>query len=165
MNQSAHQAIAMMLNAFPQGGQDYRLLLLTYEEDLAGISDQAICETAQRFRRNDIPDQSATFAPSVAEFVTAARRQEEFISIRNRPRIRGPVVRPLPPSPPIQRRTEEERQRQRERMAKFHGTDDQEAELAAIRAKYDPDELAKIPDAPLPHGVVQVASALKKFVA
>lgn len=51
----------------------------------------AITETAQRFRRNEIPDQSTTFAPSVAEFVSAARRQEELIAIRSRPRLQAPT--------------------------------------------------------------------------
>lgn len=65
--------------------------------------------------------------------------------VRERQRNRFP---PLQDRPPL---TEEEKQRQRERMARFHASDKNVvAELAAIRAKYDPAELAKVPDAPLP---------------
>ena len=169
MNQSAHQALTMMLNAFPQGGQDYRLLLLTFEEDLAGISNQAVVETAQRYRRNEIPGQNETFAPSVAEFVTASRRQEEFISIRNRPRIPPPPIRPAPPSAPVQRRTEAERARATELMSQFKAVADREkdakleAERAEIRARYGmtPEVLASMKDQPLPEGMVQVGDAKK----
>lgn len=164
MNQAAHQALTMMLNAFPQGGQDYRLLLLTFEEDLTGISNQAIVEAAQRYRRNEIPGQNETFAPSVAEFVTAARRQEEYISIRNRPRIAGPPIRPLPQSAPVQRRTDAERARATKLMSQFNAVVDREkdaklaAERAEIRARYGmTDEvLAAMKDQPLPEGMAQV---------
>lgn len=90
MNQLAYQEIAKMINAFPQSAKNIEALLLTYDEDLQGISDQAICETAQRFRRNEIPDQNKTFAPSIAEFVDASRKQVEHISIRDRPRLPEP---------------------------------------------------------------------------
>lgn len=156
----------MMLNAFPQTGHDYRLLLLTFEEDLAGISNQAIIETARRYRRNEIPKQSETFAPSVAEFVAAARRQEELISIRDRPRLPSPAPRPRPPSPPIQRRTEAELAHAAEIMRQFHASAEREknaaleAERAEIRARYGltPERLASIPDQPLPEGMAQVGS-------
>lgn len=87
MNQLAYQEITKMINGFPQSAKNVTALLLTYEEDLQGISDQAICETAQRYRRNEIPEQNKTFAPSIAEFVDAARKQIEFIAIRERPRL------------------------------------------------------------------------------
>lgn len=91
MNQAAHIEMAKMLNGFPQSrSTNIEALLLTYEEDLTGISDQAIIETAQRYRRNEIPNQSKEFAPSIAGFVDAAKRQEEIIEIRNRPRLAAP---------------------------------------------------------------------------
>lgn len=79
-------------------------------------------------------------------------RQEQMR--RERPPERGPL------SP-------EERERQIARMQRFHGPGaDEQAELAAIRAKYDPAALAAIPDAPLPQGWAQVGGASpKKFVA
>src|SRR5688572_23184275 len=90
MNQNSFQAITAMLNGFPQSGAATKALLLTYDADLTEISDQAICETAQRFRRFEIPDQSKTFAPSIAEFVDAARKQDEFIAARGQPRLPAP---------------------------------------------------------------------------
>jgi hypothetical protein len=174
MNQAAHIEMAKMFNGFPQGrSTNIEALLLTYEEDLTGISDQAIVETAQKYRRNQIANQSETFAPSIAEFITAARRQEEFISIRNRPRLPSPAVRPAPPASPEQRRTEEERQRQQKRMAEFHASYEREkdakfeAKRADIRARYGmtPEVLASIKDQPLPAGMSQVGAALKKPAA
>jgi hypothetical protein len=75
MNQSSFQAITAMVNSFPQASAaERKALLLTYEKALGGVPDQAISRTAAAFIRNEIPHQSATFAPSVAEFVQAARR-------------------------------------------------------------------------------------------
>jgi hypothetical protein len=51
------------------------------------LQDKAVIETATRFIRGTVPNQNVTFAPSVAEFVRAARWQEEFISARDRPRL------------------------------------------------------------------------------
>jgi hypothetical protein len=47
---------------------------LTYSQALTGVPDQAIAETVRRFVTSQVPGQSATFAPSVAEFVREARR-------------------------------------------------------------------------------------------
>jgi hypothetical protein len=75
MNQSSFQAITAMVNSFPQASAaERKALLLTFEKGLGGVPDRAISETAMGFIRNEIPHQSATFAPSVAEFVQAARR-------------------------------------------------------------------------------------------
>jgi hypothetical protein len=62
----------------------------TYEAVLQDVTSQAIIEAAQRFTAGDVPEQSRTFAPSVAEFVQQARRQEEHISIRDTPRLPAP---------------------------------------------------------------------------
>ena len=170
MNQAAYQEMTKMLTGFPQSQADIMALLLTYDEDLTGISDQAIVETAQRYRRGDIPDQNKTFAPSIAEFVTSSRRQEEIVAIRSRPRLQAPPVRPLPASPPEQRRTDEERARQAERMARFHAAEDSEkakakaAERAEIRQRYGmtTEVLASMKDQPLPKGMVQVGQAIPR---
>jgi len=169
MNQAATIEITKMLNAFPQTAGNITALILTYEEDLTGVSDQAIIETAQKFRRNQVPNQNPTFAPSVAEFITAARWQEEFVSIRNRPRLPRPPIQPAPPSPPEQRRTDAERARAVELMRQFNASREREkdakaeAERAEIRARYGitPERLASIKDQPLPDGMAQIGAFTK----
>lgn len=99
MNQEAYAAISKMINAFPQSAGNLKALLLTYEEDLTGVSDLAIVETAARYRRNEIPEQNRTFAPSVAEFVTSARNQHGIIEARQRPRLPPPPIRRGPLAP------------------------------------------------------------------
>lgn len=91
MNQNSYQALTMMLNAFPQSAADLRGLLLTYDQALTGVSDQATCEAAQRFVTGDVKDQSRTFAPSVAEFVQEARRIAELIPYRDRVGLPAPA--------------------------------------------------------------------------
>lgn len=88
-----------MLNCFPQTNQDYRLLLRTFSALLDDVADQAITETAKRFAAGDVPEQSMKFAPSAPEFVAAARRQEEIIEIRNRPKLPAPAYRSTRLSP------------------------------------------------------------------
>jgi hypothetical protein len=90
MNQTAYQGITKMLNAFPQSAADLRGLLLTYDEDTTGIRDDAIIEAAQRFRRGDVSGQNRTFAPSIAEFCSEARRIAEMIPYRDRPALPAP---------------------------------------------------------------------------
>lgn len=71
------------------------------------VTSQAIIEAAQRFTAGDVPEQSRTFAPSVAEFVQQARFVAQVIPIRNSPRLSAP------PSPiehtPIMMRAEKKR--------------------------------------------------------
>ncbi len=66
---------------------------------MAFASSQAIVDAAQRFTMGDVPEQSRTFAPSVAEFVQEARRQEEACELRARPRLPAPSYRPGPLAP------------------------------------------------------------------
>lgn len=63
-----------MLNAFPQSAADLRGLLLTYDEALTGLDDDAICVAAARFIRGEVSGQNRSFAPSVAEFAAEVRR-------------------------------------------------------------------------------------------
>lgn len=58
----------------------------------AGLTDQAIIEAAQRFAAGDVQDQSPKFAPAAPEFVAEARRRQEFIDMRSRPRLSSPPV-------------------------------------------------------------------------
>lgn len=64
----------------------------TYSAVLREASSLAITEAAQRFVTGEVRDQSRTFAPSVAEFCAEVRRRQEFIDVRNRPRLPAPPV-------------------------------------------------------------------------
>ena len=99
MNQKSYQAVTTMMNAFPQTSADLRGLLLTYDQALTGVSDQAIEGAALRFVRGDVPGQSRTFAPSIAEFVADARRCQEALDIKAKPRITAPRYTPGPLAP------------------------------------------------------------------
>lgn len=55
-----------------------------------GLSSLAVIEAAQRFVMGDVPDQSKTFAPSVAEFVQEARQRQEYIDLKAKPRLPAP---------------------------------------------------------------------------
>lgn len=92
MNQQAEQSIIEMMNCFPQTSQDYRVLLQTLHKLCAGLTDQAIIEAAERFAAGDVQDQSPKFAPAAPEFVAEARRRQEFIDMRSRPRLSSPPV-------------------------------------------------------------------------
>lgn len=65
----------------------------------AHLSDQAIIEAADRFVAGEVVDQSKKFAPSVAEFVEEAKRREEYLQIRQRPRLEAPKYTPGPKRP------------------------------------------------------------------
>lgn len=99
MNQQAEDSIAQMLNCFPQTSQNYELLFATLDKLLAGQTDQAIIEAAERFASGDVKEQSKKFAPSAPEFVEEVRRRQEYIDIRNRPRLPAPEYRPGPLAP------------------------------------------------------------------
>lgn len=75
------------------------MLLLTYEQALIAVGEQAICEAAARFRDGDVVGQSKTFAPSVAEFVQEARSRQEYIDIKAKPRLPAPRYFPGPLAP------------------------------------------------------------------
>lgn len=87
MDQRAFLALTAMLNSFPQGSGNPDLTMGTYEAVLSSVSSQAIVDAAQRFTAGDVPDQNRAFAPSVAEFVQQARKQDEYLAAKARPRI------------------------------------------------------------------------------
>lgn len=101
------------------------------------------------------------FFPNPAELrIQCDKAMEHPISLRNRASVYERMAREkIPDRPPL---SEAEKERQNERMARFHAAyhaKDPEAEMAVIRAKYDPDLLAKVPDAPrvpLPAGMAQI---------
>jgi hypothetical protein len=79
-----------MMNSFAQTGSNPDLTRDTYKLALQDLSSQAVIEAAQRFTMGDVPGQSKTFAPSIAEFVAEARLRQEYIEInkrRSRPAI------------------------------------------------------------------------------
>jgi hypothetical protein len=47
----------------------------------------------------DVPGQSKTFAPSVAEFVAETRQRQEYIDLKARPRLPAPRYFPGPLAP------------------------------------------------------------------
>lgn len=104
MNKAAEQSITGMLNCFPQTNQDYQVLLLTLSRLLDGQSDSAIINAADRFAAGDVPGQSKTFAPATPEFVAEVRNQEEYLSLKARPRIEAPAYRRGPLTPGEMRR-------------------------------------------------------------
>lgn len=96
MNQQAYQEVGKMLNAFPQQATaNIKGLLLTYDEDTIGIEDQAIVEAAIRFRRGLVEGQNKTFAPSIAEFITEARRIADLLPYRGRASLPPPPREPF----------------------------------------------------------------------
>lgn len=66
----------------------------TYEAVLRDVSALAVIEAAQRYTAGLVPAQNLTFAPSVAEFASEARKQADVIAIRSQPRISPPSYRP-----------------------------------------------------------------------
>lgn len=93
MTPRVQSSITEMLNVFNQTSRDYEVFLVTLGRLCAGLTDQAIIEAAERFAAGDVKDQSKTFAPSGPEFVEEARRRQEFIDLRNRPRLPKPAPR------------------------------------------------------------------------
>lgn len=93
MNQQARDAVAGMLNCFPQTNQDYGVFLRTLDSLCNGVTDRAVIEAAERFARGDVGDQSKKFAPSGPEFVAEARRRQELTDSLSRPRLPAPVYR------------------------------------------------------------------------
>jgi hypothetical protein len=99
MDQRAYLAIVTLLNSFPASNSNPDLTMGTYEAVLQGLSPQAVTEAAQRFTMGDVPGQSKTFAPSIAEFVAEARQRQEYLDIKARPRLPAPRYFPGPLAP------------------------------------------------------------------
>lgn len=93
MDQRAYLAISAMLNGFPQGSSDPDVLLRTYEAVLDGVEPTIIADTAKRFTSGEVEGQSATFAPSVAQFNQEARRLADIRSYRDRRALPSPNQR------------------------------------------------------------------------
>lgn len=99
MNDAAMLEIARMRNSFAQTGDNADLTRDTYKLALQDLSSQAVIEAAQRFVMGDVEGQSKTFAPSIAEFVTEARRRQEIIKLKATPCLPAPRYFPGPLAP------------------------------------------------------------------
>lgn len=71
----------------------------TFESVLQDILPQAVIDASQRFTMGDVEGQSKTFAPSIAEFVTEARRRQEIIKLKATPLLPAPRWFPGPLAP------------------------------------------------------------------
>ena len=91
MNHQAQLSITEMLNGFGRPNQDFEVFLLTLDRLCAGLSDQAIIETADRFGRGDVKDQSKDYPPSSARFIEEARLRQEYLDLKARPRLAPPT--------------------------------------------------------------------------
>ena len=76
-----------MLESFPQTSGNPDLTVSAYELAVAGLSSQAVIETAQRFVSGLVEGQSMDFAPATPRFAQEARKRQETIDIRARPRL------------------------------------------------------------------------------
>jgi hypothetical protein len=99
MNDAAMLEIARMRNSFAQTGDNADLTRDTYKLALQDLSSQSVIEAAQRFTMGDVEGQSKTFAPSIAEFVTEARKRQEYIDLKAKPRLPAPRYFPGPLAP------------------------------------------------------------------
>lgn len=89
-----------MMNAFPQGSSDPDVFSASVERAVSNLPSEAIAEAAQRFTAGLVSGQHKTFAPSVAEFASEARRIAELMPYRNRPQLPAPrYYRPRGPAP------------------------------------------------------------------
>jgi hypothetical protein len=149
MNQKSYQALTVMLNDFPQTAADIRARLLSFDEVLRGVDDDAIVEAASRFRAGLVEGHNRAFAPSAAELSAEARRIDMKAYRRKTPAV------PALPAPTGRRGplTEAEKERQRQRMREFYRSigrgeeADETTYREAMRAKYG-DAIDTVPDAP-----------------
>lgn len=100
--------------------------MLTYDEDTTGIPDQAIIETAQRFRTGVVKGQNTTYPPSIADFCIEAKRMAELIPFRGRQSLPAPTRYQPQPTP-----NERARMRLKMPMWQFANTMGRMDELAA----------------------------------
>lgn len=101
MGPKAEEAIAAMLNCFPQTSQNYELLLASLDKLCAGLSDRAIIEAAERYAGGKVHNQSMTYAPSAPLIVQEATRRQNFIELSERPRLTSQRPTRADPRPPF----------------------------------------------------------------
>jgi hypothetical protein len=75
------------------------VLIASFEDRLTQHSAEAVDLAVNRFLDGMVPNQSKKFFPPVPEFMDEVRLQEEYISLRARPRIEAPKYQPGPLAP------------------------------------------------------------------
>lgn len=88
-----------MHNVFNQNqATDYDILLKTFDKVLSQerISNEAICATCVDFMSGDVKGGSLDRVPKLPEFLARARVRQEYIDVRNKPRIEHVAVGRLP---------------------------------------------------------------------
>lgn len=87
MDQQAFKEVVRMLESFPQTSGNPDLTVSAYELAIAGLSSQAVIETAQRFVSGLVEGQSMDFAPATPRFAQEARKRQEIIDTIAQPRL------------------------------------------------------------------------------
>lgn len=152
----------MLLGALPAREADSSGIdKAAYYLALEGTTKHGLFEASKAILRGAL---GHAFFPNPAELRQQCdKAMEHHVRMRDRVAVYERMARErIPDRPPL---TEAEKERQNERMARFHAAyhaKDPEAELEAIRRKYDPDLLAKIPDAPLPEGMSQIGRQVRQ---
>jgi hypothetical protein len=90
MDQQAFKELTRMLESFPQTSGNPDLTVSAYELAVQGLSSQAIIEACQRFISGFVEGQSMDFAPAAPRFAQEARRRQEYIDLKARPRLPAP---------------------------------------------------------------------------
>lgn len=166
MDQRSHQALTLMLETFHSTGMDrslQRAKLLQFEEALTGVTDEAICEAARRFRNGEVPSQNRSFSPTTAEFVPVARGIQEVLDIKSGRILPKPVGKHTLPGGLRPMRTQGEIVRHKALMESVRATEDREKaealeeERAKIRKRYGMD--GSVPE---PHEPVVWTKALER---
>lgn len=88
-----------MMNSFKSSGEDIELRMRVLADRLNGIPPQAIIAACRRFEDGEVDGQSKRNAPTVPEFVQEARKQQEYIALRDRPKLVSVAPSSRGPSP------------------------------------------------------------------
>ena len=87
MEQRAYLELTRMLDSFPQTSGNPDLTVSAYELAVNGLVPQAVIETAQRFISGTVEGQSVDFAPAPPRFAQEARKRQEYLEIKAKPRL------------------------------------------------------------------------------
>ena len=92
MDQRAFKELTRMLESFPQTSGNPDLTVSAYELAVHGLSSQAIIEACQRFISGLVEGQGIDFAPAAPRFAQEARKRQEYIDLKGRPRLASPAA-------------------------------------------------------------------------
>ena len=99
MDQQAFTELVRMLEGLPRRSGNPDLTVSAYELSVAGLSSQAVTEACQRFIDGVVEGQSLDFAPAPPRFAQEARKRQEYIDLKTRPRLPAPSYTPGPLAP------------------------------------------------------------------